>query len=51
MQGLYPGCGARFRKASAGFGTDISQAYSAAVYVNLAGKTVLIKEDVELMIR
>jgi hypothetical protein len=38
-------------KPARGFGNDVPRAHSAPVYVNLAGKPVLIREDLELMIR
>jgi TolB protein len=34
-----------------GYGNDLPRAHSAPIYVNLNGKPVLIKDDVELMIR
>jgi Tol biopolymer transport system component len=38
-------------KPARGFGNDVPRAHSGPVYVNLAGKPVLIREDLELMIR
>jgi TolB protein len=38
-------------KPTRGFGNDAPRAHSAAVYVNLDGKPVLIREDLELMLR
>jgi hypothetical protein len=38
-------------KPARGFGNDVPGTHSAPVYVNLAGKPVLIRGDVEMMIR
>ena len=38
-------------KPAHGYGNELPRAHSAPVYVNLNDKPVLVKEDVELMIR
>ncbi len=38
-------------KPSRGYGNELPRAHSAPVYVHLGGKPVIVREDVELMIR